>query len=180
MEIVVGRVGRAHGIRGEVGVEVRTDEPERRFVVGTTLRTEPGSRPFTVRSSRTHQQRRLVAFEQVEDRTTAEALHGLLLVLDVADDESPTDPEEFYDRQLVGLGVRPIPESGGDPGDMLGRVHDVLHLPVQDVLACRLDDGREVLVPFVGELVPTVDVSSGWIGVRDVPGLLSTGEGPGQ
>jgi len=180
MEVVVGRVGGAHGIRGEVGVEVRTDEPERRFVVGTTLRTEPGSRALTVRSNRTHQQRQLVAFEQVEDRTTAEALHGLLLVVDVADDESPQDSEEFYDRQLIGLEVRPIAESDGDPGAVLGRVHGVLHLPVQDVLACLLDNGREVLVPFVAELVPTVDVSSGWIGVLDLPGLLTTDENPGQ
>jgi len=179
MEVVVGRVGRAHGIRGEVGVELRTDEPERRFVVGSTLRTEPGARPLIVRSSRTHRQRRLVCFEQVADRGAAEALHGLLLIMDVADDETPQDPEEFYDRQLVGLEVRPLPESGGDPGDSLGRVREVLHLPVQDVLACVLD-GREVLVPFVVELVPAVHVSAGWVGVLDVPGLLSPDEGSGQ
>ncbi|MDQ3628918.1 MAG: ribosome maturation factor RimM [Actinomycetota bacterium] len=180
MEVVVGRVGRAHGIRGEVGVEVRTDEPERRFVVGATLLTDPGSRPLTVRSSRAHQQRRLVAFEQVSDRAAAEALHGLLLVVTVPDDERPRDPEEFYDRQLVGLEVRPLPEAGGDPGDALGRVREVLHLPVQDVLACELEDGREVLVPFVAELVPAVDVSGGWVGVADVPGLLRPDEDAGQ
>lgn len=176
MEVVVGRVGRAHGIRGEVGVEVRTDEPDRRFVAGTTMRTDPGSRALTVRSSRTHQQRRLIAFEHVSDRTAAEALHGLLLVVDVADDESPQDPDEFYDWQLVGLAVRPLPECGSDPGAAVGRVREVLHLPVQDVLACLLDDGREVLVPFVTALVPVVDVTGGWVGVLDVPGLLSPDE----
>ena len=177
MEVVVGRIGRAHGVRGEVGVELRTDEPERRFLVGATLRTEPGARSLTVRSSRIHQQRRLVAFEQVGDRGAAGALHGALLVVDVADDESPQDPEEFYDRQLVGLEVRPLPDPGGAPGHPLGRVREVLHLPVQDVLACTLHDGREVLVPFVAELVPAVDVPGGWVGVLDVPGLLGPDEG---
>lgn len=180
MDVVVGRVGRAHGIRGEVGVEVRTDEPERRFVVGATLRTDPGARPLTVRTSRTHQQRRLVAFEQVADRDAAQALHGMLLVVAVPDDESPGDPEEFYDRQLVGLEVRPLQEPDGDPGTAVGRVREVLHLPVQDVLACELKDGREVLVPFVTELVPAVDISGGWVAVLDVPGLLSPDEIRGQ
>jgi 16S rRNA processing protein RimM len=176
VDVVVGRIGRPHGVRGEVAVEIRTDEPQRRFTVGAVLRTDPGGRTLEIRTVRTHQERLLLSFRDVPDRTAAEALRGAMLVLDVPDTESPDDPEEFYDRQLVGLAVRPLAEPGGEPGASIGTVTEVLHLPVQDVLAVRRDDGGEVLVPFVAELVPVVDPAAGHVGVLDVPGLLTADE----
>jgi len=173
MDVVVGRIGRAHGVRGEVAVEVRTDEPERRFLLGAVLRCDPGARPLTIRSVRTHQQRLLLGFEQLTDRSAVEPLNGALLVADVPEQESPQDPEEFYDRQLVGLAVRPLAEPDAEPGASIGTVTEVLHLPVQDVLAVRRHDGGEVLIPFVAELVPLVDPVAGHVGVLDVPGLLA-------
>jgi 16S rRNA processing protein RimM len=173
--LVVGRVGRAHGIRGEVSVEPRTDEPERRFTEGAWLevRTPDGDQPLgrpaglTVRSFRRHQSRLLVGFAEVPDRTAAEGLHGLALLAEVDPDERPEDPEEFYDHQLVGLQVRTT------EGAPVGTVAEVLHGGGQDLLAVRTTDGREALVPFVAALVPVVDLAAGRLEVADRPGLLS-------
>jgi 16S rRNA processing protein RimM len=176
-DVVVGRIGKAHGIRGEVSVELRTDEPDRRFTDGAVLATEaPGGslpsgadRPatLTVRATRWHQSRLLVTFAEVTDRTQAEAVRGLLLLSTVDEHEAPEDPEEFYDHQLVGLQVVTT------DGRVVGELAEVLHGSAQDLLSVRAEDGREVLVPFVSELVPTVDVPAGRIVVADRPGLIS-------
>jgi 16S rRNA processing protein RimM len=194
-EVVVGRVGRPHGIRGEVSVEVRTDEPALRYAVGAVLRpTGGGHRSLTVRTVRAHGDRLLVMFAEVADRTTAESLRGATLVVDVEPGVRPDDSEEFYDRQLIGLRVRTddgAPSGGGrfsggagGTGPEIGTVVDVRHLPAQDVLEVRLDrsgdrsgssheaDDDVVLVPFVHDLVPSVDLDGGWLLVRAVPGLL--------
>src|ERR1700712_1838709 len=99
--VVVGRIGRAHGLKGEVSVEPRTDEPERRFVVDAVLGTE-GRAPWaslTVPSVRTHQGRLLVRFAEIADRTAAESARGTQLTVPVTAEETPEDPEEFYDHQ---------------------------------------------------------------------------------
>jgi 16S rRNA processing protein RimM len=176
-EVVVGRVGRPHGVRGEVAVELRTDEPDRRFALGSVLRTRtpqgdppPGvDRPatLTVASTRWHQSRLLVGFAELADRTAAEQVRGLVLVTDVDVAEAPEDPEEFYDHQLVGLAVL---TTDGDP---VGEVAEVLHSSAQDLLVVRTPDGRDQLVPFVTALVPVVDVASGRLEVADRPGLLT-------
>ena len=172
VEVVVGRIGRPHGVRGEVSVDVRTDEPERRFAPGATLRADGRvSDPLTVLAARPHGARLLVTFEQVSDRTAAETLRGATLFAALAEGERPADPEEFYDHQLVGLVVRT--EQRG----IVGRVSDVLHLPSQDVLAVASDDGREALVPFVAELVPSVDLDAAEVTVADHPGLLDDESG---
>ncbi|NUR07576.1 MAG: ribosome maturation factor RimM [Nocardioidaceae bacterium] len=175
-EVVVGRIGKVHGIRGELSVEPRTDEPDRRFAEGAVLRTQTprGSAPhgadrpatLTVRTVRWHQSRLLVAFEEVDDRTAAEALRGLTLVTDVDPAEAPDDPDEFYDHQLVGLAVATT------DGRTVGEVIEVLHGSGQDLLAIRTAHGTEVLVPFVSALVPLVDVRGGRVEVVDRPGLL--------
>ncbi|REF35197.1 ribosome maturation factor RimM [Thermasporomyces composti] len=165
MEVVVGRVGRAHGVRGEVAVDVRTDTPELRFAPGVVFSTEAGQ--LTVRSTRWHGSRLLVSFEGIHDRTAAERLRGVLLVADVPEDERLEDPDEFYDFQLVGLGVRTV------DGEPVGEVTEVVHLPMQELLAVRRDDGSEVLVPFVSEIVPDVDLGSRTITIDPPPGLLS-------
>src|SRR5690348_7419820 len=106
--IVIGRIGRAHGIKGEVSVEPRTDEPDRRFAVGSALDARPPGgdvRPaaLTVTGLRWHQGRMLVRFAEFLDRNAAEAARGTLVEIQVEPSEAPTDPEEFYDRQLIGL-----------------------------------------------------------------------------
>ena len=91
-EAIVGVIGRAHGVRGEVAVEPRTDEPERRFAPGQVLREEGGTRLFTVQSVRDHSGRLLVRFAELLDRTDAEAVRGTLLVAEVEPDERPAEP----------------------------------------------------------------------------------------
>ena len=176
-DVVVGRIGKPHGLKGEVSVELRTDEPERRFSDGMVLATEaptggPSHGPdrppaLTVQTSRWHQSRLLVTFAGVGDRNRAEALRGLLLVATVDASDAPADPEEFYDHQLVGLRV--VTSTGTD----VGEVAEVVHGAAQDLLSVRTPDGGEVLVPFVAQLVPTVDVPGGRIVVEDLPGLLA-------
>jgi 16S rRNA processing protein RimM len=172
MQVVVGRIGKAHGIRGEVTVEVRTDEPDRRFALGTTVRVERpggGAAPWpalTVATSRWHQATLLLRFEEISDRTAAESARGLMLHATVAADESPDDPEEFYDHQLVGLAAEDV------DGAALGEVTAVLH-GAQDLLQVHTPDGRDALVPFVAALVPEVDLAGGRVVVADRPGLVT-------
>jgi 16S rRNA processing protein RimM len=166
-ELVIGRVGRAHGVRGEVAVDVRTDDPERRFVVGAKLMTDPAAAgPLTVASTRPHQGRLLVRFDEVPDRNAADGLRGVQLVVEVSEADRPPDPEEFYDHQLVGLRVQ------DEAGSVVGEVAGVLHHPAHEVLVVRRDEGPDALVPFVAELVPEVDVEHGRVTVADRPGLL--------
>jgi 16S rRNA processing protein RimM len=172
IEVVIGRIGKPHGIRGEVTVEVRTDEPDRRFTPGATVRVErPNGAPapwpeLTVEATRWHQSALLVRFEELPDRTTADTARGVLLHASVPADESPDDPDEFYDHQLVGLAAH-------DPdGRALGEVTAVLH-GAQDLLQVRTPDGRDALVPFVEALVPVVDVAGGRVVIADRPGLIT-------
>jgi 16S rRNA processing protein RimM len=171
--LVVGRIGRPHGLKGEVAVEPRTDEPDRRFAVGARLQTER-TRPtaardeataLTVLATRWHSGRLLVTFEEIGDRTAAEEARGTLLVVPVDPSETPDDPEEFYDHQLIGL---PVEDTEGVP---VGSVVAVEHTGGQDLLHIEVD-GVDVLFPFVSALVPVVDVPGRRIVVDDRPGLL--------
>ena len=167
MDLVVGRVGRAHGLHGEVTVEVRTDDPDARFAVGARLRTDPGERgPLTVTGVRHRSGGLIVAFDGVTDLAAAHALRGTLLVVEAATLPALDDPDEFYDHELVGLTVL---LAGGEP---LGAVDDVVHGPGGDLLVVRAGDGREHLVPFIRAMVPTVDVAGGRVVVDPPPGLL--------
>src|SRR4051794_40609246 len=172
IDVVVGRIGKPHGLRGEVTVEVRTDEPDRRFADGTTVRAERPSgsaapwASLTVAGTRWHQSTLLVRFAELADRTEAESARGLLLHADVPADESPDDPEEFYDHQLVGLAAEDL------EGRSLGEVTAVLH-GAQDLLQIRTGDRRDALVPFVAALVPEVDLTAGRVVVADRPGLVT-------
>lgn len=172
LEVVVGRIGKPHGVRGEVTIDVRTDEPERRFAVGARLRSRPprGSAfaldELTVGRTRWHQGVLLVTFEEFADRTAAEGARGVVLALDVPADERPEDPEEFYDHQLEGLAVVDV------DGRALGQVAGVVH-GAQDLLRVRTPEGRDALVPFVSALVPEVDLAGGRVVVADRPGLVT-------
>lgn len=161
---MVGVIGRPHGVRGEVFVELRTDEPQRRFAPGQRLRAEGLGTAYVVASARDHGARLLVHFEGLEDRTAAEAMRGLVLVADVDPTERPDTEDEFYDRQLIGLRVLAR-------GAELGRVVAVLHMPEQDLLEVQTATGAR-LVPFVAALVPEVDLAAGTLTVADVAGLL--------
>jgi len=176
-EVVVGRLGRPHGVRGELTVELRTDEPERRFAPGARLllrraatgprrSTGPWPGSLTVAATRWHQDRLLVSFEELGDRDAAEAARGWLLAVTVAPGEAPEDPEEYYDHQLVGLAVT---TTDGRP---VGTVGEVLHNAAQDLLVVRRDGRDAALVPFVAALVPEVDLAGGRLLVADRPGLL--------
>jgi 16S rRNA processing protein RimM len=172
MQIAIGQIARAHGIRGEVTVAVRTDEPDVRFVPGATLATEPPERgPLTVAATRWHSGRLLITFEGVGDRNAAEDLRGTLLVLDSAQIPAPAEPDEFYDHQLIGLGVV---TTAGLP---VGEVTDVRHHG-QDLLVVRRGPGPagEVLVPFVSAIVTEVDVPGGRLVIDPPPGLLDPAE----
>jgi 16S rRNA processing protein RimM len=161
-ELIVGTVGRAHGLRGEVTVRPRTDFAEDRFRPGATLRTSDG-RSVEVTGHRWQSGMLVLTLKGVADRSGAEALRGLDLWATV--DLDATDDGEFHDGALVGLAVR----AGGRE---VGRVVAVQHPPAQDLLVVRTDAG-ERLVPFVAALVPTVDVAAGFVEVVDLPGLLS-------
>jgi len=171
VEVVVGVIGRAHGVRGEVAVEPRTDEPELRFADGAVLAVEGSTARFTVAGIRwqaaagTNGRRLLVSFAELDDRNDAEAVRGTILVTQVDQAERPADPEEFYDRQLVGLRV--VDAHGVDRGE----VAEVLHLPFQDLLQVRTPTGIRS-VPFVATIVPDVDLDNGRVVLADLPGLL--------
>lgn len=165
MRVVVGRIGRPHGIGGELAVEPRTDEPERRFASGTSVLCRHGS--LTVDASRPHAGKLLVKFVQVPDRTAAEIHRGCELEVEVDPDASPEDGG-FYDHQLRGLQV--IVD-----GVISGTVVDVLHLPGHDSLEIEIEN-RRVQVPFVEDLVPEVDITAGFLRVIDRPGLLDPAE----
>jgi 16S rRNA processing protein RimM len=177
--VVVGRVGRPQGIKGEVTVEVRTDSPEERFAPGSVLLTESGT--VTVEAARDHSGKLVVLFEGVADRNAAETLRGTVLRVDARTLPALDDEDEYYDSQLVGLAVEQR------DGTSLGTVVDVLHLPHGDVLAVERPSGppgpeaSELLVPFVRAIVPVVDLPGRRVVVELPEGLLelsATGSEP--
>jgi 16S rRNA processing protein RimM len=171
VQLVVARIGRAHGIRGEVSVEVRTDEPELRLGPGAVVATDPPSAgPLVIATGRVHSGRLMLRFEGVSDRNAAEALRGVLLIAEVDPEERPEDPEEFYDHQLVDLCVVTR------DGEQVGRIEEITHLPYQDLLVVRRPDGGQVLIPFVSAIVPEIDLSEQRAVIDPPPGLL---DGPG-
>ncbi|MEO8106518.1 MAG: ribosome maturation factor RimM [Actinomycetes bacterium] len=166
MRVVVARIGRPHGVRGDVTVETRTDEPDQRLASGAVLATDNTRYPtLTVETSRWHSGRLLLHFQEVTGRTEVEALRGTLLSVDVDPDERPADPEEFYDHQLVGLNVV---TTAGIP---VGIVNDVVH-GAQDLLIVARPKGGSVMIPFVAAIVPEVDLEAGRVVVDPPDGLL--------
>jgi 16S rRNA processing protein RimM len=169
MDLVVGRVVKAHGVTGEVVVESRTDDPDSRFAPGTTLRgrsRKGGSeRGYRIESVRTHGGRLLVRLDGVADRDTADRLRGTVFVVDSADLPPIEDPDEFYDHQLEGLRVM----TAG--GAQVGTVAEVLHTAAGELLSVRTEQG-EVLVPFVSAIVTSVSLAERTIEIDPPQGLL--------
>jgi 16S rRNA processing protein RimM len=173
MRVIVGRIGRPHGIRGEVVIGVRTDEPDLRFAVGSVVDASrsaeddlPADRvPLKVATVRWHSGQLLVGFAGIADRTAAGELTGSWLSIDSSQLPATPDPDEFRDHELIGLSVR---TAAGEP---VGVVTDMLHYG-QDLLVVRRADGGESLVPFVQALVPEVDLGAGVVVIDPPPGLL--------
>ncbi|MFE3250815.1 ribosome maturation factor RimM [Streptomyces sp. NPDC059209] len=167
MQLVVARIGRAHGIKGEVTVEVRTDEPELRLGPGAVLATEPASTgPLTIETGRVHSGRLLLRFAGVSDRTAAEALRNTLLIAEVDPEDMPEDPDEYYDHQLMDLDVVLA------DGTEVGRITEITHLPSQDLFIVERPDGSEVMIPFVEEIVTEIDLVEQRAVIDPPPGLI--------
>jgi 16S rRNA processing protein RimM len=175
MELLVGRVVKAHGVGGEVVVEIRTDDPAARFASGSTLRAKDSrgggqERSYVVAHVREHGGRLLVRLAGVDDRDAADALRGSLFVVD-SDDLPPIDePDTYYDHQLEGLHVRTT------TGQDVGVVAEVLHTAAGELLAVkRSDDGGEALVPFVSAIVTSVSLDDRTVEIDPPEGLLDLG-----
>lgn len=170
MDLVVGRVVKAHGISGELAVEVRTDDPDMRFAPGETLRARPSrggpQREYVIESAREHSGRLLVRLEGVADRNAAEALQGNIFLVDTEDLPPIDDPDEFYDHQLEGLAVVTV------DGRVVGNVNEVLHTAAGELLSVTSEAGGEVLVPFVGAIVTEVSLQNQTIEIDPPDGLL--------
>jgi 16S rRNA processing protein RimM len=167
MQLVVGQIVRPHGVRGELVVDVRTDEPDLRFAVGSVLLTDPATAgPLTIEAVRPHQSRLLVTFEGVADRDVGDVLRGVLLCVDSETLPPPSDPEEFHDHQLVGL------RAVSAEGEEIGQVMRIEHAPASDLLVIKLSDGRTGLVPFVAAFVPEVDLAGGRIVLTPPDGIF--------
>jgi len=165
MLLVVARIGRAHGVNGEATIEVRTDLPEERFIVGSVLVAEPSSfGPLTITSVRNHNGTLLLGFKEVKDRTAVEKLRDVLLLADV-DISEGGDEDNFHIQEL--LGCRVVTDTGVEVGIMT----DLVQLPGQDLLAVD-HNGREILIPFVLEIVPEIDVENKVITITPPEGLL--------
>jgi len=172
MDLVVGRVVKAHGVTGEVVVEIRTDDPDARFAPGTTLRAKPSrggpEREYVVESAREHSGRLLVRLDGMTDRTAADSIRGTLFLVDSENLPPIDEPDEYYDHQLEGLQVVTI---GGEP---VGTVAEVLHTAAGELLSVRTEEG-EVLVPFVSAIVTSVSLTDRTIEIDPPEGLLELG-----
>jgi 16S rRNA processing protein RimM len=182
MRLIVGRVGRPHGIRGELVIQVRTDDPDLRFAVDAVVDAAPspdgdddgipaGGRRLSVASARWHSAQLLVAFAGITDRDVAGELTGSWLSVDSGMLPDTGDPDEFRDYELIGLSVQ---TTDGSPA---GVVTDVLHHG-QDMLVVRPAEGggQDFLVPFVKAIVPEVDVAAGRLVIDPPPGLINPAE----
>ena len=165
MQLQVARIGKPHGIRGEVTVQVLTDAPGDRFVPGTEFVVEPASAgPLTVNSARWNKDILLLGFDEIGTRNEAETLRGAKLFIETEElDED--DDEGWYEHELVGLEAR-IGSS------VVGKVTALNTMPVQDLLMVTTPEGKEILIPFVEQIVPEVNVDGGFILLTPPDGLF--------
>lgn len=173
MELIVGRVVKAHGVTGELVVDVRTDDPDLRFAPGSTLRARlargAGERICVVEGRREHGNRLLLRLSGTTDRDAADALRGALFLVDSAELPPIDEPDTYYDHQLEGLRVRTT------AGEDVGVVIEVLHTAAGELLSIRShsEDGpRELLVPFVGAIVTSVSLEDQLLEIDPPEGLL--------
>lgn len=164
-ELQIGKVVKSHGIKGEVVVEVTTDEPEIRFALGEILKGKQAGKEhsLTIDAARAHQGRLLIKFAEVKDRNTADSLRGTRFF--AAPLETEEDDEGFYDHELEGLHII-------HDGEDIGEVTGVMHGPAGEILEVKLTSGKEALIPFVHAIVPEVDLEEGTATITPPEGLL--------
>ena len=166
MDLVVGRLGRPHGVHGEISVEVRTDEPELRFAKGSKLSLKENQQLLTVLESRWHQEKMLVKFEEITDRDQANDIKGKTLVIEIDPNSIETKKDQYYEFQLTGLKV--IDKNK----ETLGQIKEVITGLAQDLLVVATVDKKEVLVPFVKQIVINVDLNQKLITMDPPLGLF--------
>ena len=162
MQLVVGRIGRAHGVIGEATIEVRTDDADLRFAVGNEVILENGKK-LIIKSSRWHNQVLLLSFDGISDRNQIEELRDQLISAEV--DTSAMAPGEYHYQQLIGSQV--FLQSG----DQVGVVGEIVKLPGQDLLSID-KGGSQVLVPMVKQIIISIDVAAKKIVINPPEGLL--------
>lgn len=164
-DLLIGRVIKSHGIKGEVVVDPTTDAPEVRFAVGEVLSGQQGSKKhsLTIETVRPHQKRLLIKFEEIPSRTEADSLRGTQFFAPPLDNDE--DEEGFYDHELEGLEVI-------HQGEAIGSVSSVMHGPAGEILVVELHGGKEALIPFVEPIVPEVDLENGTCTITPPEGLL--------
>lgn len=175
----VCRIGKAQGLKGEVTVQIFTDEPYERFEPGNILCTANGEREFVIENTRTFKNRWILLFEESQNRNDAEALNGTELYVHAEDAQELAAENAWYIKDLVGLQARLCEENQlGLTPKVIGKVVDVLD-GAQSLLKIRLDhpideENKTALVPFVEAIVPEVDVANGYLTI-DPPGGLIPG-----
>jgi 16S rRNA processing protein RimM len=162
LQLVVGRIGRAHGVQGEATIEVRTDQPDQRFAVGSTVSTEDG-RNLIISGNRWHNKILLLSFAGITDRDQVELLRDQLISTEVNTED--LEPGEYHFQQLIGCQVKL------QDYREIGLVHEVIQLPGQDLLGVQTPTG-EVLIPMVKQIIVSVDIGAKLIVVNPPEGLL--------
>lgn len=164
--LVIGRIGKARGVKGHAFVMPYTDDPEARFAVGTVVKTDPAAAgPLTVTSCSDASGKLVLSFDNVESREAIEALRGVMLVIERSERAALDDPDDFYTSDLIGLAART------SAGLELGPVVDVIDIAGADYLVLTIDSA-ERLVPFVKAIVPTVDIAGGYLVIDPPEGLF--------
>jgi len=164
--LVVGRIGRAHGVRGEVTIEVRTDNPEERFAIGSILKTDPEDKgPLKITGAKVHSETLLLSFEGYSDRSAVEKLRNVLLLADINPADSNITEDDFHISQILGCKV--VDKYGKEWGE----VKEVLQLPSQDTLVLSYQ-GRDFLIPFVKHFTPDIDITSRLITADNLEELM--------
>jgi len=165
MELVVATVGRPHGLRGDVFVDLRTDIPEERFAIGQVLGTSPDQGTLTVSNARIQNGRWVLGFEEIPDRTAAETLTGLELTIDADDSD---EEEAWYSHELVGMRAE-LPD-----GTPVGKISAIDQGAAHDFLILSEPNGAKTLIPFVKEIVPEVNNAGGVVVLTPPGGLLAS------
>lgn len=179
----VCRIGRAQGLKGEVTVQIFTDDPDYRFAPGAVLYTKDGSEEYVVEHSRTFKNRWIIKFEGIDNRDASEAANGTVLYGEADDPEEMLEADEWYPKDLIGLEAR-LAEGNGlglEAGRVIGKVVDVMDV-AQWLLKIRLaepvrgEDGEvlenSALIPFVEELVPDINLEEGYLTINPSGGLI--------
>ena len=170
-ELRVGRLTKAHGLKGALKIELYTDEPDLRFRPGAQVSVQvPTDSPWfgqqlTIRELRYYNAAPVVFFEGVDDRTVAESLSRAILWVEHDPEARPSEDDAWFDHQLVGLDVV-------RDDSVIGQIQRLDHLPAQDLLVVATNGGDEVLLPFVKQFVPEVNVDAGFVRVTPPGGLF--------